>query len=213
MSRILRNGKLEADPVNLKTDYVEGVEGFYKYWEHLISIPATVGWYVSDVSWDWDVTIYGGDWNTYDANTGDKMQVHFAPDTIVGAITSNVASTDTVIDVDATSIDNLFPGMKMSIWDGTNTDDLGYVKSKDYANGQVTVTTAATQSFSAATPTYVRMTMEMVPEVNFLGPESGNLGLRTQGGKLIPAGTVMRYRYYNTDGVAKKFACRLEIRD
>ena len=128
---------------------------------------------------------------------GDVYTVNVSPNKPVGVITANVSIGNTVLTVSATVIENIHVGFPCELFDGTNTEDLGFVVDKDYAAGTITVQHASTRAFLAATPTYVRMT------VRFMGPHiigrkgMMHFGTTKIGASYIPAGEIVRVNYEN----------------
>lgn len=128
---------------------------------------------------------------------GDIYTVNVSPDKVVGVITMDVSIGNTILTVSSTVIENIQVGFPCTLFDGTNTEDLGFVVEKDYTAGTITVENASTREYLAATPTYVRMT------VRFMGPHTigrkGMLHLGTTkiGASYIPAGEIVRVKYEN----------------
>lgn len=130
-------------------------------------------------------------------NTGDNMSWVVSENTTIGAITANVSVSDNVINVSSTVIDYIQVGFKANLFDGSNTEDLGYVISIDSENSTITTENASTQAFSAATPTYVRMSIYFVDNIEF-----GHAGRHEIGGSkikstFVPANTVVKCYYVN----------------
>jgi hypothetical protein len=136
---------------------------------------------------------------------GDTIELILAPDNIVGAITQNVAATDTVLNVGQTVIDNTAVGYYIQLADGTNTDDCGRILSIDKVSNQITVETATTNAFLAATPTYVKMSIKMCPKMYLNDSGVISMGESKIGSTYIPANTTIRATYVNTNATAKKF--------
>ena len=131
--------------------------------------------------------------------------------TTTGTITSDVTASDTVINVSQTVIDNVNIGYKIQLDDSTNTDDLGIVTAIDTDNKTITVDTAATQGFSAATPTYVKQTVCMVSDYE-IGPAwEWVIGESKIGGSHLPANTTVEVKYTNNSAItAKKLVAKIE---
>jgi hypothetical protein len=180
--------------------------GHFQSMERAHEIPSgTAGDVTSwDLTWDHGIAIYMGRFYPAVENEGDSLEVHLAPDMIVGALTSNVSIGDTVLNVSATVLENMDAGYRVSLFDGTNTDELGICTSKDVDAGTLTVNTASTKNFSAATPTYVRMTQVMCMH-EFGYAYERVVGQSKIGGSFMPAGVVFRFVYTNNDGLAKVF--------
>lgn len=171
----------------------------------------TVGWdNDTDISFPFSISLLSAGWVNNSTNAGDEIEIQVAPDTIIGAITSDISSGDTVFDVEQSVIDNIAVGYYVKLDDGTDTDDCGRVTDVDYANNKITVETAATQTFSATTPpTYIKQTIKMVPFVELEGNYITMLGQSKIGGSYIPANTIIRIRY-NRKGTALDFKMIVE---
>jgi len=129
---------------------------------------------------------------------GDMFSVHVAPDTVVGALTAGVTAGDTVLAVSSTVTDNVFKGpCLISLFDGSQTEDLGRVKAIDKVNGTITIENAASQAFAAATPTYVRMTAVVVRNYEIGQPWEYIIGDSKIGGSYTPEGYIVRTIYTN----------------
>jgi hypothetical protein len=144
-------------------------------------------------------------------HTDDDLEVVIGPDTIIGNITSNVVSSDTVINVSSTVLAHIKVGFYVDLFDGTNTDPLGRVTAIDASASTITVETAATQSFSAATPTYIRMTVKCVSHFKFGFPGRYEVGKDKIGGSYVPTGTIIRVNYTNNGVASSDFYAMIEI--
>jgi hypothetical protein len=145
-----------------------------------------------------------GTWDADESQEGDTFSICIAPDTTIGAITANVAASATIIDVQQSVIDNIKIGYYVKLTDGTNTDDCGRVLSIDSVNLKITVETATTNAFEAATPTYVQMTVYMIKdfEIGYLGRYS--IGDDKIGASHLTANTVARVNYVNNTAAQKR---------
>ena len=162
-----------------------------------------------NISFPHPVSLLAAEWNNKAAFDGDSIQMAI-PYTTIGAIGANVSSSDTVITVSSTVIDNMRIGGWVKITDGVNADDLGRCLSIDETNSQITVETAATQAFSAASPTYVQMQVRMLPKSPLDGVGRVQLGESKIGGSYIPPNTTFEIIYYNDTGTAKKLRFMME---
>ncbi len=150
---------------------------------------------------------------TKDEHEGDDLEITLAPDIVIGAITSDVSSSDTVITVSSSVIDNISIGIKMKLDDGTNSDNLGWVTAIDKIASTITVDIAATQSFAASTPTQVKMSHMYIDSYKF-GPgcrhEFGNTKI---GGAYIPSGKIGEIKYTNnsTSGSDKTLYIHMDL--
>jgi hypothetical protein len=142
-------------------------------------------------------------------NVGDEFKILVAPNTTIGVITADVSASDTVINVSSTVIDNMTPGRYMRITDGSTTNDLGRVVDVDTNLSQITVETAATDAFAAATPTYVQMTVQRA-HVHIMRAWLAEFGSSKIGASTIPANTPIVLEYNNRHHYYKQFVVQLE---
>lgn len=175
----------------------------YKSVSYKISAP--VGVSNHDYTFPYPVSALAISFNTISDNIDDELEVIVGPDITVGSITADVNASDTVITVSSSVIDYIELGFYVQIDDGTNIDDLGVVTSIDKNNLTITVETAATQSFAASTPTYVKMSVKVID--NFIFGPSGRyvLGDSKIGGSYVPTNTVVRVKYINNGGSTTDF--------
>lgn len=104
------------------------------------------------------------------------------------SITLNVSSTVTTY---------AKVGFYMNLFDGTNSKDIGYIINVDAIAGTITLNGASDTSFSAVTPSYVRMTVMFMDHVE-LGPAMNYpVGGDKIGSSYVPAGTVIEAAYDN----------------
>ena len=140
---------------------------------------------------------------------GDRLSAHVAPDSIIGSLTVDIGITQNVLDVSDTVLDNIKPGYKCSLYDGTDTNRLGVVNSVDKVAKTVTTSLQTAQGFAAATPTYVRMSVPMV-DMYLKENEEYRLGANTVGSSYIAANTVGEFQYENWQLDSKKLYVTLE---
>lgn len=168
-------------------------------------VPAGAGWHtLVDHSWPFPISMLSANARIRSNSDKDEIAVLIAPDTVTGTITADVAASATVIDVAQSVIDNVSLGYCLKLSDGTNEDDLGRVVAIDKGAKQVTVETATVNAFAAATPTYVKQTIQMAPHVELTDGHIMSIGESKIGGSHIPANTVIRLRYNNVPGGGTK---------
>lgn len=179
-------------------------------------IDASTGWKVKDFAFPIPISIFAAHYKPKNMHDGDEIEFQINPDAVIGAISSDINSGVTVIPVTQTVMDNIQLGFFVKLDDGTNADELGMCTNIDTENNQITVETATTNSFAAATPTYVKITYKMVRGANGAGErlvedDIIDVGLSKIGGSHISAGVVLRARYNNISGTSKDFSFGLEI--
>ena len=145
---------------------------------------------------------------------GDVLNADMALDTIVGIITEDVDIGATCVDigisVSSTVIDHMEVGYHVRLFDGVNQDDVDKCYSIDTENQIIKVNKETTHAFSAASPTYVQMTIEMLQDF-VIGPaQTYQLGLNSSGSSYVPADTIGSFRYENWEMSAKRLYLFLE---
>lgn len=175
------------------------------------SIPAVAEWHdFPDFSWPFPVSIFAATAYCRAEQDGDILEFLIGPDTTIGALTVDAAIGTTVLDVQQSVIDNTEVGYFIKLTDGINTDDCGRVLNVDKAGLKITVETATTNAFAAATPTYVQQTVKMLYDAEVSGGQRISLGEAKIGGSYIPANTALRLRYKNSTAAAKRFRFLME---
>jgi hypothetical protein len=159
-------------------------------------------WAYIDYSWPFPISFLSAEFNVEAALAGDKLDVQVFPDTVIGAITSAVAVDDTVINVGSTVTDNLDVGYFVTLTDGVNTESHGNrVIAIDEIAGTITLENGVANAYSAASPTYVRMTVDVIHDME-LSTGRFTVGESKIGASYLPANAVLRVRYYNGNGNA-----------
>lgn len=164
-----------------------------------------------DISWPVPISVLEVTLHPTTAMEGDKVSVCIDPDTTIGALGASATAGDTILTVSSTVLAYLQLGFYITITDGTNLNQCNRVKNIDKPNSRITVETALTNSFSAATPTYVQMSVYMMKDYE-IGSSGMPLELGTSkiGGSYIPVGKISRIKYENTTAVAKTFRAAVE---
>lgn len=203
---------VSTDVVTLKEELVP-TQGYYKLNGYNQTIPSGAPGSVTSFthSWPFQVSILNA-WFIPDVKQiGDSVDVTVAPNAVIGYIGAGVTPGATVITVSNTVLDNVAVGFNVNITDGVQLNDLGRVIAINRTNSTITVETAATQTFSPASPTYVRMNVKFIEGLHIC-----TTGVRyvvaekKVGGKGLPPNIPMTVMYKNNDGLAKTFSYNLE---
>lgn len=158
------------------------------------------------------ISLYSASW-IHDSNMAeDLVSITAGEDTITGALTADVAIGDTVINVQKSVIENTSVGYTLKLFDGVNQDHMGMVLSIDTVNDQVTMETATTHAFAAATPTYVQQTIYFIKDVELKGLFNYEFGEDVIGGSLLPANFPVKATYTNKEGTAKRLVILMEYK-
>lgn len=139
-------------------------------------------------------------------NVGDYFSIDINPDTTIGAIGANISVDDRTFTVSSTALQLIKKGRWIRFTDGTNTSNYMEVTSVNEGSSTVTVSSigdGCDTSFSAATPTFVQMTVKMVEKYPIKAAGIRVIGGATSGGTYMPVGTVIRITYINSNLAAK----------
>jgi hypothetical protein len=159
-------------------------------------------WNYTNYSWPFPISFLSAEINVPANLVGDFIEVGVFPDTIIGTITADCVATDTVINVAQSVIDNLDIGYFVSLSDGTNTEAHGNrVVAIDDVNNTITLSDGLANGYLAATPTYVRMTVDVIHDME-LAEGRFCIGESKIGTSYLPANAVMRIGYKNINGNA-----------
>lgn len=198
------------DVVNIKQEDVATGENYMWDTKAFDALPNQIS--TMTITYPIPVSVIEARFVPADENKGDVWSWVIAPDTTVGALTQNVAVSDTVIHVSSTVTDNIKIGFYANLFDGANTEELGRVVAMDGAAGTITVETASTQAFSAATPTYVRMNIYFLKDVEIGHPWQTIYGEGKIKSSHVPANTPVRVSYDNkSTTVTKRIVCEIEL--
>lgn len=202
----------QRDPnrVQLEEELVS-TQGIYRYRGYKSTIAASTPGTVEtiDVSWpDHPITLLNGSFDALANQVGDELSVVVAPQQIIGALTADPAGN--VLSVSPTVLENMYVGFEVYLYDGVNLDHCGICTNVDKLNATITVKTAPVHTFSAATPTYVMMSVYVIESLHIGSPQTYQFARKKNGGKAIPAGVTIRIMYTNNDGLAKDLHYNLE---
>lgn len=165
---------------------------------------------IVDKTYPYNISALAIEFNSDTENIGDNIELLIGPDKTIGTITSNVNINDNVINVDQTVIDYINIGYKVNLFDGVNTENLGYVISIDKDNKTITTTDSSTQDFSTSPVTYVRINVYVIEDFKIGKNGRWTIGESKIGGSFVPKNTIIRIIYYNNTASAKNFTAQLE---
>ncbi len=143
-------------------------------------------------------------------NSGDIIEAYINPDTIIGTITENVNINQSIINVSESAFQYINIGYLCSITDGVNIEDLGHIITKDLNNNTVTVEKLSTTNYLASSPTYFRITLSTLFDIEIGGSGVYDFGNSKIGASYIPTGTIGQLKYINKTGGAKRFSLYME---
>lgn len=143
-------------------------------------------------------------------NKGDTYSIIVNDETTMGLIGENIDIGATSLKVPAAFIAYGSAGFYADITDGTNTDELGMIKTLDTQTGIVTFVTPTTHAYSASN-TLFRMTIKVINNIRIGGPGVYKFFEDVIGGAPVPVGTRVKFIYTNnsTSGADKELTLYL----
>lgn len=191
----------------------ESSDGVYKTGGHyqaitlILDISGSTGLYTKDISFPFPIGIFSASWFCNTENLGDIASFIIAPDRIIGIITSAVTSGDTYIYVSPTVIQYLKIGYSVKI----NNENLGRAYEVDSINNRIKTEYKPINNYSINTPTYIKMSINIVEYFYFSGIGQGKIGDGKIGAEIIPSNTVLRIEYNNNNGRQKVFSIFMDM--
>lgn len=142
---------------------------------------------------------------------GDGLEVHIAPDTIIGITIANVGIGSNILIVSPTVLQYAECGYFIKLFNGLQMEDMGMVVSINKENNMLIMEKPSTKSFPAAATTYVMMTVKMVYDYHIGHPGTVIIGGNKIGASFIPANTTILVCYLNNTMTAKEFTMQVEF--
>lgn len=185
----------------------EVTQGFFAAETILLDISSGDTQKTTDVSWKFDVGLISGVIGVSANMIGDEMEVHIAPNTLIGAIIAPLSIGDEKIYVSPTVTENIKIGYYFGIYQPGNTGiELGRIVEK--GSGYVVIDKPST--VDANPGTYVAMCIKIIPYVYFNHSSVIEIGKEIPTAQRIPKNTIIRINYKNNNSVAKKISFFLE---
>lgn len=177
------------------------------------SLPMTIGpseTKTATHTWPHAISVFAIEFISSANQLGDVVDVYINPEATIGALSGDVASGATVLPVTDSVLVYARVGFEITLDDGVNNEALGAITAIDTATNEITVETATTNAFAAATPTAVKMTVHMMQNYTFGHGGPVNIGESKIGGSYIPANTPIRVVYQNKTAETKHFNPSIE---
>jgi len=170
----------------------------------VLDISSNVGTSYHEVSWPFNIGLKSGTLYISEDMVGDEMSVKIAPNTIIGALISNLNVGDTSIYVSPTVIQNIKYGQYVGL--PQQNKELGRVVT--IGSNYLTFTPASDTSANAGS--YIGMCAKIIPYVYFNTSGKIEIGKTVTTANRIPANTKIRIEYTNNTGTAKKVSFFIE---
>lgn len=205
--------RISPNVTQIQEELVE-TQGIYQFCGYKAVIPAGSPGAVTTIDHVWSdhsITLMNGTFDATSAQLGDVVNFVVAPNKIVGALTANASIGDTVLHVSPTVTQNIYVGFRVSLFNGPQMNALGICTAKDPVAGTITVKTAPTVNFAAASPSYIMINVDVIKNLQISSARTYEFARKKLGGKNIPAGTIIRILYTNTNGLEKEFTYSMEL--
>jgi len=173
----------------------------YRVESKKLTIPANSEIY-EDYTWSYPIAVMTINWFADTSNINDVINGYIAPNTTIGALTSNVNIGDILINVSPSVFNYINVGYEINITNGITNIFMGEVKSIDNVNN--TLLTSIPASVNINTPAYVQMTIHNIKNI-YLTPGTTNLASKQITSSLIPSGVKARLKYTNNGNIEKTF--------
>jgi hypothetical protein len=201
---------IDSNEISLKDEWVP-TGGYFKTETFTLNVNAGRDVTTTAItSWPYDITLMEMQFNTDAEHENDMITVECPFDTIVGALVSNVSLGDTMLYVDVSSALNVAKGFYVTLDDGVNSEELGRVIAVDKVNNIITMEHAATNSYAAASPTYIKITVRPIDNFTFGNTAFYRVGASVVAGSPVPANRQVRIKYVNKGALAKKLVIPFE---
>jgi hypothetical protein len=173
----------------------------YRVQSKKLLIPANSTHY-EDYTWEYPIDVMTINWIADASNIGDTIDGYVAPNTTIGAVTSNITSGDTLIHVSSIVLAYIKIGYEINITNGTTNIIMGEVNGIDKVNSTLLCTIAASENINA--PAYVQMTIHNIMDIH-LTPGIFILAAKSITSSSLPKGTIARLKYVNNGNTEKTF--------
>lgn len=163
-----------------------------------------------DFSWPYPIAIMSGTFGATEDMIGDELNIHIAPNTLIGALIQPLNVGDTSIYCSPTVFENIKLGYYFGLYNGGGDTgvELGQVIYKDPENSVLTID--APSDVSANAGTYVAMCVKLIPYMYLSSIDKIEIGKDIPTGQRIPTNLPIRVNYFNNNGVAKKVSFFVE---
>ena len=134
---------------------------------------------------------------------GDSMEVHVAPNTLIGALTQDAQLPDNFLYVSQSVLDNIKIGYYIGLYNQYNEyeEELGQVIEIDKNNSKIILDTTIKRYIPAGN--YLAMCIKIIPKVYFYTNNVIEIGKNIPTSQFIPANTDILIKYINNNNLSK----------
>lgn len=187
--------------------------GNFQYTCICLSIPAGEPDDISthDFSWPMDLKIWKTEFYSGTEHVGDVLDVVVDPDRVVGLLNEDSTTGSTIMSVSSTVFEHpsLTCGVDVSLDNSGNSEKVGIIKGVDRNNLKLELDTPLPHNFT--TGTKICLNIKMIKNVLIHQPNKMyTVGQKGFNSKNIDAGTVVRFFYKNSTGLAKNVYIEME---
>lgn len=191
---------VDTAAVNINQEFVP-TGGFYRAESKKVTVSG-LSTEIFDYVWPYQlsvltITLYSGV-----ENEGDILNGYMAPDTVVGVLTENADTNDTVLHVNSTVIQYINIGFRVSVNNGSFID-LGECVAINKENNTITLENAISSNYTSGLP--IAITVNFVKDFILRDNTIYELARKTIGGSSVAPGKVVRVKYTNNTVATKNF--------
>lgn len=196
---------VKAEILTEQSEYVLSgniVEGFYSA-ESVVMNLGESNIEILDLSWKFDISLKCATIHVNEQMLTDEMEVIVSPNTLVGALTSNLNTGDTILYVSDTVIKNVKKGWYIGLYsiDGNSTE-IGRIININDNN----IVIDRNSSLSAQSGTYICTFVKILPYLYFNAVSKIEIGKSIPTGQRVQKDTIIRIKYYNNNKINGKKA-------
>ncbi|HPI81866.1 MAG TPA: hypothetical protein PK122_01390 [Candidatus Paceibacterota bacterium] len=163
---------------------------------------------IKDFSWPFPIALKSGTIFVSSAMVGDELEVHVAPNTLVGALIAPLNVGDTSMYVSPTVLENVKRGYYVGLYQpGADGIEISRVISIDTENSALKIYPS---DVSANAGSYIAMCSKIIPYLYMSHTEKIEIGKQMPTGQRVPANIPIRVIYKNNNGLDKKVSFFIE---
>lgn len=194
---------VRAEILTEQSEYVLNgniVEGFYCA-ESIVLNLGVSSVETLDLIWGFDISLKCATIHVNEQMLSDEMEIIVSPNTLVGALTSNLNTGDTILYVSDTVIKNVKKGWYIGLYgmDGNSTE-IGRIIN--ISTDHIVIDRNST--ISAQAGTYICTFVKILPYLYFNAVSKIEIGKSIPTGQRVQKDTIIRIKYYNNNKINGK---------
>lgn len=168
----------------------------------LVTAPNTTS--TTNIVFPININVITVDIQTEESHRGDNMSWYVLPNYTIGVLTSDASIGNTTLNVSPTVAQAIGLGYVLTITDGVHTDIMGLCTAVDKIANTVTGQYALTHDFSASSPTFVKMSIAYVNNMELGTPQKFSVGASKIGTSYLPKNVPLVANYTNVSSTDTK---------